>query len=224
MNENFGILLINKSKNTTSFDLVSLLRRLTKIKKIGHCGTLDPFATGLMIMLLGKTYTKRSNDFINFDKTYICQLHLGYITKSFDTEEKRVFYSKKKPTLEEVKQTLKDFQGNIEQLPPMFSAKKINGQRLYKLARKGIEIKRKKIKVNVQTKLLNFKYPYLHLEITCSKGTYMRAIANDIGKKLKTGAYLTDLTRIRCGPYFLKDALCQEMLNDKVNLTEFLIK
>ncbi|HEU63912.1 MAG: tRNA pseudouridine synthase B [Candidatus Anoxychlamydiales bacterium] len=224
MNENFGILLVNKSKNKTSFSLVSLLRKLTKIKKIGHAGTLDPFATGLMIMLIGKEYTQKSSNFITFDKTYVCRLHLGYTTKTFDTEAEKVFHSKKEPTIQEVEEVLKEFQGDIEQTPPMFSAKKVNGQRLYKLARQGLSIKREKIKINVKTTLLSFEYPYIDLEITCSKGTYIRTIANDIGEKLKTGAYLITLTRTRCGPYFLKDATPQENLDENVNLSGLLIK
>ncbi|NGX32952.1 MAG: tRNA pseudouridine synthase B, partial [Candidatus Anoxychlamydiales bacterium] len=93
MNETKGILLVNKSTSKTSFSLVSLLRKLTKVKKIGHAGTLDPFASGLMIMLIGKSYTQKSLDFINHDKTYVCRLHLGYTTKTFDTEAEKVFYS-----------------------------------------------------------------------------------------------------------------------------------
>jgi len=224
MNENTGILLVNKSLNKTSFSIVSLLRKLTKIKKIGHSGTLDPFASGLMIMLIGKKYTQKSTEFINFDKTYICRLHLGYSTKTFDTEGEKIFYSNKEPTLEEVKKVLEEFQGNIEQIPPMFSAKKINGQKLYNLARKDIVIKREKIKVFVKTILLNYEYPYIDLEISCSKGTYIRTIANDIGEKLNTKAYLITLKRTRCGPYLLKDAIDQENLNEKINFSELLIK
>ncbi|NGX34118.1 MAG: tRNA pseudouridine synthase B [Candidatus Anoxychlamydiales bacterium] len=223
MNENSGILLVNKSQNKSSFSLVTLLRKLTKIKKIGHAGTLDPFATGLMVMLIGKRYTQKSQDFITFDKTYICRLHLGFTTNTFDTESEKVFYSKKEPSFEELEKILKEFQGDITQIPPMFSAKKVNGQRLYKLARAGITIKREAIKVNVKTTLLSYKYPYIDLEITCSKGTYIRTIANDIGEKLDTGAYLTSLKRTRCGPYFLKDAITQEELSEKINLSEYLL-
>jgi len=224
MNEIKGILLVNKSPKKTSFSLVALLRKLTKIKKIGHAGTLDPFATGLMIMLIGKSYTQKSQDFINHDKTYVCRLHLGYATKTFDTESEKIFYSEKKPTFNELEEVLKEFQGDIEQIPPMFSAKKVNGQRLYKLARQGLLIKREKIKVNVKTTLIKYEYPYIDLEITCSKGTYIRTIANDIGEKLKTKAYLTALKRTRCGPYFLKDAIDQEKLDDNINLSELILK
>lgn len=224
MNEILGILLVNKSKNKPSFSIVSQLRKITKIKKIGHAGTLDPFATGLMIMLIGKKYTQKSNDFITCDKTYICRLHLGYTTKTFDTESEKVFYSKKEPSKEELKQVLNEFQGDILQTPPMFSAKKVNGQRLYKLARQDIVIEREKIQVNVKTNLLAYEYPYIDLEITCSKGTYIRTIANDIGEKLKTGGYLITLTRMRCGDYLLKDAIDQEKLDINLNLSELLLK
>jgi tRNA pseudouridine55 synthase len=223
MNELSGILLINKSEKKPSFSLVNILRKLLKIKKIGFAGTLDPFAKGLMIMLIGKDYTKRSQDLTNFNKTYTCSLHLGYSTKTFDTESKKEFISDKKPENEEVENILKEFQGNILQTPPMFSAKKVNGQRLYKLARQNIEIKREKIQVRIKTTLLKYRYPFLDLEIECSKGTYIRSIANDIGNKLNTGAYLTSLTRIKTGPFDLKDAILQEDL-EKINLKDFLIK
>ncbi len=224
MNEPKGILLVNKSTSKTSFSLVSLLRKLTKVKKIGHAGTLDPFASGLMIMLIGKSYTQKSLDFINHDKTYVCRLHLGYTTKTFDTEAEKVFYSEKKPTTQQLEEVLKEFQGDIEQTPPMYSAKKVNGQRLYKLARQGLSIKREKIQVNVKTTLINYEYPYIDLEITSSKGTYIRTIANDIGEKLKTGAYLIALKRTRCGPYFLKDAIDQAKLDETINLSELLLR
>jgi len=219
-----GILLVNKSKNVLSFQLVKILRKITKIKKIGHAGTLDPCASGLMIMLIGKKYTKKASHFIKHDKEYLAKLHLGYITKSFDIEEDAQFVSDKIPTLEEIENVLKNFQGTIKQIPPMYSAKKINGQKLYNLARKNITIPRKPTFQTVATKLLDYSYPFLDLKIKCSKGTYIRSIANDIGNMLKCGAYLHALTRIKCGPFELKNAIKQECLNEKTDLLPFLIK
>lgn len=222
--ENSGILLVNKAKGKSSFSIVHLLRKITKIKKIGHAGTLDPFATGLMIMLIGKEYTKKANVFVNNDKEYLSKIHLGYTTKSYDPEEKLEFKSDKIPTEEELKKVIDEFQGSIEQIPPMFSAKKINGQKLYNLARKDITIERKPIKINLITKLISYNYPFVELKITCSKGTYIRSIANDLGEKLQTGAYLHTLTRTRCGEYLLKDAIDQNNLNDNINLQSRLLK
>lgn len=224
MNEPNGILLVNKAKNKSSFSIVHLLRTLTKIQKIGHAGTLDPFATGLMIMLLGKEYTKQSSLFLNQEKQYVCKIHLGFTTKSYDPQEKLEFFSDKIPGTEEINKAIGEFQGTLDQIPPMFSAKRVNGQKLYHLARKGIVIERKPIKINILTKLLSYDYPYLELEIICSKGTYIRSIANDIGIKLKTGAYLHTLTRTRCGLFSLDKAVDQNSLNENTNIPSLLLK
>jgi len=224
MNEISGILLVNKSKNKTSFSIVNLLRKITKITKIGHCGTLDPFATGLMLMLIGKEYTKKSSIFLNQEKEYECKIHLGYTTKSFDPEEKLEFCSKKIPTLKEMQNIIEEFQGTLDQIPPMYSAKKIMGQKLYNLARKNIIVKRKPNKINIKTSLLSYNYPYIELKIICSKGTYIRSIANDIGQRLKTGAYLHSLIRTRCGLFLLKDAIDQDNLNENKNIKPLLLK
>lgn len=218
-----GILLVNKSANKTSFSIIHALRKITKIKKIGHTGTLDPFATGLMVLLIGSKYTKKSQEFLFDDKEYIAELCLGYKTNTFDRDGKLEEISKKEPFLHEIDEAVSSFQGQIEQIPPMFSAKKVNGQKLYKLARKGTVIERKAISVHVQIQFLVYVYPTLKLQITCSKGTYIRTLANDIGEKLTCGAYLKNLERIRVGKFHLRDALNQDIL-DKVNLTSFLCK
>ncbi len=224
MNESSGILLVNKAHNKSSFSLVHLLRKITKIKKIGHAGTLDPFATGLMIMLLGKEYTKKASTFLNQDKEYTGKIHLGFTTKSFDPEEQLQYCSDKIPTLEELKKVIDEFQGTLQQIPPMYCAKKVNGQKLFHLARKNITIERKPHEINIITKLISYNYPYIELQIACSKGTYIRSIANDLGQKLKTGAYLHTLTRIRCGSFFLKNAIDQDKLNENINLQSLLLK
>ncbi len=213
-----GILLINKPTEMNSFRLVSILRKITNIKKIGFAGTLDPFATGVMIMLIGRNYTRLSEQFSNSDKEYIGTVHLGIETDSYDCDGKILSQSDRIPSLEEVKECLKDFQGEIKQIPPMFSAKKIQGKKLYTLARKGIEVKREPNTLQVQTTLLDYSYPELKLQISCSKGTYIRSIAHDIGIKLNTGAHLSQLARTRCGPYLLRD--CLDL--DKLSLPEFI--
>ncbi|MBN2479908.1 MAG: tRNA pseudouridine(55) synthase TruB [Parachlamydiales bacterium] len=213
MNNFEGILLVNKSQNKSSFSIVSILRKVLKVKKIGHCGTLDPFADGLMVMLIGKKYTRQSNLFLNQDKEYLAKLHLGYITNTFDTESEKEFVSDKVPTIDEIEKALDNFKGKIKQIPPMFSAKKVNGQKLYELARKGITIKREPIDIEIfKLEIFKYEYPFLQIRVKCSKGTYIRTLANDIGEKLNTGAYLSSLTRTKCGDFDIKDAIDQDKL------------
>ena len=209
-----GILLVDKPAGKTSFHLVSLLRKLTGIRKIGHAGTLDPFATGVMVMLIGKNYTRLSNDFLGQDKEYLATVKLGEATDSFDTDGKIVSTSEKIPTQEEVEKALEAFQGEVKQIPPMFSAKKIGGKKLCDLARKGIEIERKPQTVSLQTKLLSYTYPTLDLLISCSKGTYIRSIADDLGKALGCGAHLTSLKRLASGSFRIEECVDYNALSD----------
>jgi tRNA pseudouridine55 synthase len=202
-----GILLVNKPKGKTSFSLVSAIRRICKVQKVGHAGTLDPFASGVMILLVGKNYTRLSDSFLHQDKEYIGTLHLGIRTDSYDTEGKVLTTSDLIPTEEEITKTLSQFQGTILQTPPMFSAKKIQGKKLYELARKGIEIERQPVSVTVNIQLLSYEYPYLSLKIACSKGTYIRSLAEDIGLNLGCGAHLSNLTRTKSGRFSLEDCI-----------------
>jgi tRNA pseudouridine55 synthase len=208
-----GILLVNKPVNKTSFSLVSTLRRLLKIKKIGHAGTLDPFATGVMVMLIGKSYTKLSDTFLASDKEYLATVRLGIETDSYDIDGKIVQENDSMPTLEQLKQALTHFQGEIFQTPPMFSAKKKNGKKLYELARKGVEIEREPVPVKVSTTLIHYAYPYIEMRIACSKGTYIRSIAHDLGKLLGCGAHLSALQRTRSGTFHLEDCIDGNLLN-----------
>ncbi len=218
-----GILLVNKAAGSTSFHLVSILRRLTGIQKIGHAGTLDPFATGVMVMLIGKEYTKRSNEFLSSDKAYRATVQLGTTTDTYDLEGQILSQSPLVPTLAEIETALQAFQGEIEQIPPMFSAKKIEGQKLYDLARKGITIERAPVKVRLEIKLLSYNYPFLEIEVNCSKGTYIRSIAYDLGEKLGCGAHLFELTRTRSGNFSIELCVPQDKLKE-INITEHLLK
>lgn len=198
-----GILLINKPKGATSFSLVGKLRRRLGVKKIGHCGTLDPFATGVMVLLVGRNYTKLSNQFLCTEKEYLAELFLGTTTDTYDSEGEVLNTSTYIPTLEEIQEALQRFQGEVEQIPPMYSAKKVKGKPLYKLARQGITIERKAVTVSIQTEFLRYEYPYLYLNVVCSKGTYIRSIAHDLGQLLQCGAHLTNLQRTRSGDFHL---------------------
>lgn len=208
-----GIVLIDKPSGKTSFYLVSLLRRLTQVKKIGHAGTLDPLASGVMVLLVGKNYTKLSDQFLTHDKAYHVKIELGSTSDSYDADGQ---ISKVEngpiPSLEDIKTALENFQGEIEQTPPMYSAKKVGGKKLYELARQGIEIERKSTKVRVKTILKNYDYPHVELEIDCSKGTYIRSIAHDLGQMLGCGGYVVNLIRTRSGPFTLQQCLSIETL------------
>ncbi len=209
-----GLLLVNKPKGRTSFSLIRSLTKLTGIKKIGHAGTLDPFATGVMIILIGRKYTRLSEHLLFQDKEYIATIYLGTTTDSYDCDGKIVARSKKIPTLQEVVKSLEYFQGEIDQVPPMFSAKKINGRKLYEYARKGEIIERKPCLVKVSSHLLKYEYPEIHIKISCSKGTYIRSIAHELGLNLGCGAYLKDLQRSRSGKFFIEDCIDGSLLDD----------
>jgi len=207
------VLIFNKPLDWTSFNLVTKIRnhlcRQMKIKKlkVGHAGTLDPKATGLMIVCTGKA-TKKIEELQAEVKEYIATLKLGATTPSFDleTEEDRQFDTGHIDK-ELVKNALKNFIGTIEQVPPVFSAVKVNGKRAYELARKGeeVELRAKKLVID-SIEIINFSMPELKLRIVCSKGTYIRALARDIGTALNSGAYLTALERTRIGNYHLSEA------------------
>ncbi len=219
-----GVLLINKTPGKTSFSIISELRRKLNVKKIGHAGTLDPFASGVMVLLVGKKYTTLSNQFMGCDKEYWAELKLGYQTESFDPETPEILISNAIPSEMQINEVLKQFQGEIEQIPPMYSAKKINGKKLYQLARKGQTVERPAQKIKVQIELIDYSYPNLELKITCSKGTYIRSLAHDIGNSLGVGAYLQKLTRLRSGSFHLKDCLDQDLIFSSQFTPDLLIK
>jgi tRNA pseudouridine55 synthase len=209
-----GILLIDKEAGCTSFQIVEQLRRKTGIEKIGHAGTLDPFATGVMVMLVGKNYTKRSNEFLNCDKAYRASVYLGKATDTHDLEGLATHTSDKIPTLAEIETALAQFQGEILQTPPMFSAKKIKGQKLCDLARKGISIEREPVKVRLNIQMVSYNYPLLDIEVSCSKGAYIRSLAHDLGLALGCYAHLSELARIRSGAFHLGQCIPQASLKD----------
>lgn len=220
-----GILLIDKPIDKSSFFLVKRLRALTKVQKIGHAGTLDPFATGVMVLLIGKNFTKLSDHFLHHDKAYETTIELGCTTPSFDKETEKTFVSGRIPSLDEINHVLKEFQGEINQTPPMFSAKKVQGTPLYELARKGITIERKPSTVHVSIELISYQYPELKLRVSCSKGTYIRSLGHDIGARLEVGAHLTQLRRIRSGNFHIDQAVSlEEIEKNPAKILSFLIK
>ncbi len=218
-----GILIINKPGGPTSHDMVDIVRKITGIKKVGHAGTLDPFAEGVLVILIGKA-TKLQSKFMEMPKTYVATLRLGKISDTYDVTGKiKNQISKIKITKDEIKSILKSFVGEIKQVPPNYSAIKINGEKAYKLARRGIKpkIKARKVKIH-KIKMLNYKWPYLKIEVRCGKGTYIRSLANDMGKKLGCGAYLENLIRTKIGNFDIKKSVKLKKLNSK-NWTKKLI-
>lgn len=216
-NDNF--MLIDKPLGWTSFDVINLIRGQLRAAdpehkkiRVGHAGTLDPFATGLLIVAVGRENTKKIDKFRILPKTYIATLHLGATSDTFDctgTITSSVIPSEAEESLntEIINQTLKTFIGTQLQLPPMYSAKKINGQRLYTLARQGITVERRPNEITIyEIKLINYSYPKLTIEVRCSTGTYIRTLANDIGQKLGVGAYCETLRRTKIGEYDVRDA------------------
>ena len=205
-----GILLCDKPFGQTSHDVVDSLRKLLGQKKIGHTGTLDPRAAGLMVICLG-TATKIARFITDVDKTYEAEITLGQRSSTYDAEgisPETPFEKVPELNESEIVSVLSSFKGAIKQKVPIFSAVKVNGQRLYKSARKGESVDTPVRDVFVDSiKLIDFKLPKMSLEISCSKGTYIRTIANDIGENIGCGAYLSGLKRTRVGNYSLADAL-----------------
>jgi tRNA pseudouridine55 synthase len=208
--ENHGFILINKEFGPSSHSVINALRKITGIKKIGHAGTLDPFASGLMIVAIGRTATREIDKYVKLDKEYIATLHLGAETDSYDREGKII--NEKKSTVDKIsekfiQEELKKFIGEQEQIPPMFSAKKVGGKRLYKLARQGVEIKREPVPITIHNiEFISYKKPLLKIKIKCSSGTYIRSIAYDFGRALGCGAYLEDLERTQIGEFDIKNS------------------
>ena len=206
-----GILLIDKPKGWTSHDVVAKIRSLLRQQginkpKVGHSGTLDPLATGLLVILVG-SYCKRAQEFSKLNKTYEVTMKLGEISTTGDEEGKKAKVSDKKPTLKQLDAALNGFGGEIEQIPPIYAAIKVNGQRAYKLARAGKEVKLEPRKVKVYN-ITDVRYTYPEIKFTCkvSSGTYIRSLVEDIGKKLGTGAYMSNLKRTQVGTFKLSKA------------------
>lgn len=217
------VLLVDKPLEWTSFDVVNhmrgFLRKVYGLKKlkVGHAGTLDPLATGLLIICTGK-FTKRIEEFQGMDKVYIGTMHFGATTPSFDRETE----IDEEFDISDVKEesyslTAKSFEGEIEQVPPVFSAIKVNGKRAFEYARKNTEVKLKSRKVTVNNfDIININLPYIDFAIGCSKGTYIRSLARDFGKKLEKGAYLTELRRTKIGEFNVSTAYSLESFKKAV--------
>jgi tRNA pseudouridine55 synthase len=207
-----GFLLVGKPEGISSFGVVAQVRRIIKDAtgrkiKIGHTGTLDPAADGLLILVLGK-YTKKAELFSKLDKVYEAEVTLGTVSTTADKEGRLTQKSTHQPTETEVKKALNTFVGEIVQTPPAYSAIKVGGQRAYKLARAGKEVKMEPRQATIHSlEKVVYEYPKLRFTVHVSSGTYIRSLAEDIGEKLATGAYLSNLRRTRVGQYEINKAL-----------------
>lgn len=224
-----GLLLVDKPAGWTSFDVVNYVRRIVataegkkpKNCKVGHTGTLDPFATGLLVLLVGKEYTRRAGELSKLDKTYEAIAELGRVSSTGDTEGELTPYNDQivdpaspfttAPTTPDVERVLRQFVGEIDQVPPAYSAIKVNGVRAYKLARDGKEVVIEARKTTIHSiELINYIYPDVAFVTDVSSGTYIRTLVEDIGQALGTGAYTAELRRTRVGNYSIEDAITVE--------------
>lgn len=203
-----GILVVDKPQGMTSHDVVDFIRKRFGLKKVGHAGTLDPMATGVLVVLIG-SFTKSSNSFLNDDKEYEAAFTLGARSDTGDAWgritviEKDINFER-----EDIEIVFKKFLGHIEQIPPMYSAVKVGGEKLYNLARKGIDIKRDPRKVFIKKlEIFEVALPEVRFKVTCSKGTYVRQLCADIGEDLGCGAYMSYLRRTRSGNFEINEAV-----------------
>lgn len=211
-----GILLVDKPKGWTSFDVVNYVRKMVaqaegkkpKNTKVGHTGTLDPLATGLLVLLVGKEYTKKAATLSKLDKVYEVTMKLGETSTTADDEGEKTVVSDTVPTKKAVLRVLESLQGQIMQVPPAFSAMKVNGQRAYKLAREGktVELEARPVMI-YENKLTGYDYPFVKFTSHVGSGTYIRSLVEDLGKALGTGAYMSSLRRTRVGQFSLEQAV-----------------
>lgn len=210
-----GVLLIDKPSGWTSFDVVNYVRKQVAVAegkkpknvKVGHTGTLDPLATGLLVLLVGKDYTRRAGELSKHDKTYEVVARLGQTSTTGDDEGEKIAVSDTIPDQTAVQAALDALQGQIQQVPPAYSAVKVNGQRAYKLAREGktVELEARPVTI-YNNQLTGYEYPLVRFTSRVSSGTYVRVLVEDLGKQLGTGAYMTDLRRTTVGEFALDEA------------------
>lgn len=204
------IIAIDKPRGVTSHDVVNIIRKKTSIKRVGHGGTLDPLATGVLVIGIGRSATKTLDEYTLGEKEYVAEIKLGTTSTTDDEEGEKTPISDKIPTKSQIEEVLPFFVGKIKQTPPIYSAIKIKGKPAYKYARDKKELKMEPREVEINDiGLVTYKYPLLIIKVACKKGVYIRSLARDIGEKLGTGAYMSDLRRTKVGKFTLKD--CVEM-------------
>ncbi len=207
-----GFLIIDKPSDWTSHDIVAKLRGILKEKKIGHLGTLDPLATGVLVVAVGRDATKQIQNFMKLDKEYEVELELGKVSDTYDSEGVVTVtgFDLKSLDKKSVQSALNSFWGKSMQMPPAFSAKKINGKKAYELARAGKTVELKPVEVEMHGSEINFDSPFVRFTVTVSSGTYVRSLVHDLGQKLGCGAIMTALRRTRVGDFKLENATTLE--------------
>ncbi len=215
-----NIFAFYKPKGITSNDAVQMVKRLIGVRgvKIGHAGTLDPLAQGVLVIAVGREATKTINEVVKKEKEYIAEITLGFesITDDAEGEKTKIEFSKE-PTIEEVKNSFKDFIGKIKQIPPIYSAIKISGKEAYKYARGGQVVEMESREVEIKSiELLDYAWPKLKIKVVTGPGVYIRSLARDIGRKLGVGGYLSFLERTRVGDFLKKDSVTEEKLSEFV--------
>lgn len=203
----FGLFIVDKPVGPTSHKIVSMVRQGTSVRKVGHAGTLDPRASGVLVLCVGPA-TRLSEYLSTSSKRYEAVVRFGSATETYDAEGDVVQQSDAVPSLENIKSVLPEFRGEIQQVPPPYSAIKVEGKKAYELARAGEDVELEARDVTIQTlKVLDYKPPDLVLDVECSAGTYIRSLAHDLGGKLGVGAHLADLRRTKAGPFTIEDAV-----------------
>ena len=216
MSELNGIVVVNKEKGYTSHDVVNVIRRILGTRKVGHTGTLDPNATGVLPVCVGKS--TRVSDMLMFsDKEYIAKVKLGITTDTYDAWGSVLSENEVNVSESELKSAISSFTGEIMQLPPMYSAIKQNGKKLYELARSGIEVERKERKITIyECKLISFENDTFKIRVKCSKGTYIRSLCHDIGQYLGCGACMTELVRTKASVFDIENSMTLSKIEEKV--------
>ena len=204
-----GIVAINKPKGPTSHDIVDQVRRITGERRVGHAGTLDPLASGVLVVAISRENTKKISSIVKTEKEYIAKVKLGETSTTDDAEGQKKIVNVQTPMPKsEIETTLQKFIGDTEQIPPAFSAIKMKGKKAYELARKGEEVKMQPREVFIKSiELLEYEWPYLEIKVVCGPGVYIRSLSRDIGEKLGVGGYMADLVRTRVGEYKIEDAI-----------------
>lgn len=216
-----GVVCINKPIGKSSHFAVAVIRRITKIKKVGHTGTLDPLATGVLPVCIGREATKLSQLIMDSDKEYRAVLKLGISTTTQDSEGEILSQKEVNVTNEQIEKAVESFVGEISQIPPMYSAIKIDGKKLYELARKGVEVERKPRIVTINyINILNISGDEVEMVIGCTKGTYIRTLCNDIGDALGCGGFMKSLVRTKCGGFSIENSITLEEFEELYNKGE----
>jgi tRNA pseudouridine55 synthase len=215
-----GIYPIFKPVGITSHDVIYQIRKLTGIQRVGHAGTLDPLASGVLVVAVGREYTKQLDQLMNTDKQYIAEITLGMTSTTDDAEgEKKVNQETEPPHIKRVQNVLKNWVGKVDQLPPIYSSIKIQGKPAHRRVRRGqvVELEPRKVQID-SIELLEYNYPLLRIKVQCGKGVYIRSLARDIGKVLGVGGYLSALERTRVGQFRIEDAIKLQSTGQSKNL------